>query len=132
MDPGRSLFLYLVHPDDRMDRDQGELHALELRLETLDGRVHQDGAGLLEQQTAHLDESVEVGLNDARGVDLVDLALVVEGDAEDAHGSCRLRVGTRSLTPFVARAETRSLAWGGFRAASQTALLRAPGGRQSG
>src|SRR5512139_3660871 len=72
----------LVDPEHGMHGQETALDAVELRLDPLLRRIEQHAGALAEGQLLHLDETQHRAMTDLAGVDLVNLALVHEQDAE--------------------------------------------------
>ncbi len=59
------------------------MHAGELVLELLLGRIHHHLGPLAEQKFLHLQEAIQITLEDLTHVDFVDLALIEENNPVD-------------------------------------------------
>src|SRR5215469_1739598 len=81
-----AVLLHLVDAQDRMHRQEGALDAGELALDALLRGVEYHRGALAEQQFVDLDESEQLSVADAPGVDLVNLALIHEHNAENVTG----------------------------------------------
>jgi hypothetical protein len=84
-----TLLFHLVDPQDGVQRQVGSLHPVELPLDAFLGRVHHDRGTLAENELLHLNETEQLAMADTARVDLVNLALIHEHNAEnvtDCHG----------------------------------------------
>src|SRR5690606_2917535 len=75
-----ALLLDLVDAQNGVQREIGPLHAFELALDTLLGRIDDDRGAGAEHELLDFDETEERAVADASSVDLVNLALVQEQD----------------------------------------------------
>ena len=88
----RPVLLHLVDAQDRVHGQEGALDAGEFALDALLAGIEHHGRALAEHQLLDLDEAEQLAVAHLAGVDLVNLALIHEHNAENVtgcHGGAR-------------------------------------------
>src|SRR5579872_1130052 len=84
-----TLLLHFIDAQYGVQGQVGALDTLEFALYALLGRIHHHRGALAEHQLLHLDEPEQLSVADASGINLINLALIHEHNAEnvtDCHG----------------------------------------------